>query len=184
MTRINDLSTVSGSTNTNSQFIWTIWNGKDYKVALADLGLIVGRNPGACLTTGGGSDVNLTSGTIVPYANAVWDELGWWNASSAAILQVKDDKVTHVNMKVQYFHYGTAQRGYRIYINGTITVSATCRQERNMTGSYPIQGAFISNRFPVSSGDILEVRCSYGTSANTMQAGIYNHWTVTPAEYK
>lgn len=184
MTRINDLSLLTGSTATNSAFIWTIWEGKDYKVALADLGLFIGRNAGTCLTTAGGTDVNLTSGQIISWNTTFWDDLGWWNASSVGILEVKDDKVTHVNMKIQYYFYGTSQRGLLLHVNGTAATSATVRMNRNMAGSYPIQGSFISNRFPVSSGDILDIRCNNGTSTNTLQATHVCHWQVTPAEYK
>ena len=183
MTRINDLSTVSGSTNTNSQFIWAVWNGKDYKVPLVDVGKYIGRSPGTMVSKDGGTSANFGDGTYLTWDHEAWDTLGWFDAASNDLMQVKDDKVTRVDVKIQVSHFGTALRYISLNVNGTDVASATMITGRQMTGSYPCQWAMLVGRYPVSSGDLLRVR-TQGASTNTLQADRITHFQVTPAEYK
>lgn len=182
--RITSLGLVTGSTNTQSSYIWTIWNGKDYKVSYNDLSKFVGRNPG--LNTGPGTDVNPSSGDILLWgASCFYDELGWWDSNSVGIVQVKDDKVTAVDIRFNVMWFGTTRVSIAPYLNGTLVESvARGRADARNDGGYPCSTNGNLPQLAVSSGDIIDLRVTQKSGTNTIDHGVRTFLSIKPSRYK
>lgn len=180
MTRINDLSTISGSTATSSTFIWTVWNGKDYKVALSDLGKFVGRNAGLC-TSPNASDVSGNSGDIILWGTTpYWDELGWWDANSVGMVQVKDGRVTSVRVDASLELSGVTLACMGVFLNGTLVTSARAESSFG-EGGFASRGNIQTTRFDVSSGDRIELRLTRNTGTGSIDmANNVPHMVIYP----
>lgn len=183
--RITSLGLVTGSTNTQSSYIWTIWNGKDYKVSYNDLGKFVGRNPGL-QTSAWSVSYQVVSGTIISWGDSpVFDYLGWWDANSNNMVQVKDDKVTHVEARFSCMMFGTGWTRIALFNNGTKVDSVSRYEvEQRNDGGYPVTCTCWGAQFPVSSGDLLTVRFTQLSGTNTLESTSRTFLSIKPVRYK
>lgn len=177
MTRINDLSTISGSTNTNSVLLWAVWNGKDYKVPFTDLANLVGRNGGTLFQLDGNEGPG--NGVILPVGSVQYDQNDFFDANSIGVCYIKNDRVTHIKMQGCFFSNDSGAAWY-LYKNGAICSSLAVEPGEN--GADDMSLVFQSPELAVDSGDRFDFR-PFDNGGDIILAD-RSFWNVYPTRYK
>lgn len=174
---ITSLSLVTGSTNTNSTFLWAVWNGKDYKVPLTDLSNLVGRNDGTWFEFDGNEAPG--TGAICPWGSVQNDQNDFFDANSLGVCYIKNDRVTHIRMQGIMISGGTTAAWY-LYKNGSVCTSLAVEPGKQSWDDLNLE--LFSPTLAVDSGDRFDLR-PFDSGGDSFIAGLC-HWQVFPVRYK
>lgn len=193
--RITNISAVSvNSTATTSLFVWTVWNGKDYKVPLSDLGKYIGRSAGF-LSQPYTTPYAVNSGTVVTWgATPAIDDIDVWYSTGANShiqrAQFLNDRISQVVMHYQFETFDVNWTQMSIFKNGSILVSSgtigESRGEGRNDGGYSVSFQAMTHRVDVSSGDYFDIRCTDKLGGvSTLQINTFKcFWSIIPVKYR